>query len=139
MNGFGVKPSLEIFDTGHLETALYLIENGLISTPCNFSFIFNVRWGMPCHPELLEFLKSRLPNKSRWGGLFIQSRDFKNHLKAAHAGATILRTGFEDSFHFNGKTAGCNSELVKALRYELEAEGFDIADTKEARAIVFRD
>jgi len=138
MNGFGLKPSLEIFDTGHLETALDLLEKGLLSSPCNFSFIFNVRWGMPFYPELLVYLKLRLPINSRWAGLFIQSTDFTNHVKAAHAGAAILRTGFEDSIHYNGKIAGCNAELVKALRHALEAEGFEIANTEEARAILFR-
>ena len=43
MQSKSVKPSLEIFDTGHLQTALYLIEEGLVVPPCNFSFIFNVR------------------------------------------------------------------------------------------------
>ena len=39
----GVKPSLEIFDTGNMETAIHLINEGLISTPCNFSFIFDFK------------------------------------------------------------------------------------------------
>ena len=139
LKNLGVKPSLEIFDTGHLETALALLEGGLVTPPCNFSFIFNVRWGMPFYPKLLEYLKSRLPGRSLWAGLFIQSEDFSNHVIAAHAGATILRTGFEDSFRYNGNIASCNAELVKTLRRELEAEGFDIATVEEARSLLFRE
>ena len=66
-----VKPSLEIFDTGHMETALHLIDAGLISKPCNFSFIFDVPWGMAYHPLLLDLLASKVPPGSRWGALFI--------------------------------------------------------------------
>jgi 3-keto-5-aminohexanoate cleavage enzyme len=132
----GVKPSLEIFDTGHLETALHLIQEGFVAPPCNFSFIFNVRWGMPYDPALLAYLKSRLPSGSRWGALLIHSRDFSNHIGAAKAGASVLRVGFEDSFNYNGKIATANAELVTALRAELEAAGFSIASVQEARALL---
>ncbi|NNK86046.1 MAG: 3-keto-5-aminohexanoate cleavage protein [Desulfobacterales bacterium] len=136
MTKYRVKPSLEIFDTGHMETALSLINEGLITLPCNFSLIFDVKWGMPFHPALLEYLKSRIPEKCRWTALLINSTDFLNHLVAAHAGASVLRVGFEDSFAYNGKTALSNAELVKALRVELEQNGFSIATADEARAIL---
>lgn len=136
MHRLGIKPSLEIFDTGHLETARHLIQEGLVALPCNFSFIFDIRWGMPYDPALLAYLKSRLPAASRWGALLIHSRGFANHMAAAGAGASVLRTGFEDSCHYNGKTATSNAELVTALRGELEAAGFSIASVPEARAIL---
>jgi 3-keto-5-aminohexanoate cleavage enzyme len=132
----GVKPSLEIFDTGHLETARHLIQDGLVARPCNFSLIFNVRWGMRYDPVLLTYLKSRLPAGSRWGAILIHSRDFSDHLQAAQAGATVLRVGFEDSLDYNGSTATSNAELVTALRAELEVAGFSIASAPEARAML---
>jgi 3-keto-5-aminohexanoate cleavage enzyme len=132
----GIKPSLEVFDTGHLETARHLIEEGLVAPPCNFSFIFNVRWGMPYDPALLAYLTSRLPQGSRWGAILIQSRDFSHHIEAARAGASVLRVGFEDSLVHNGQTATSNAELVTALRDELIAAGFSIASAPEARAIL---
>jgi 3-keto-5-aminohexanoate cleavage enzyme len=119
-----------------METALSLIKDELITLPCNFSLIFDVKWGMPFHPALLEYLKSRMPEKCRWAALLINSADFSNHLVAAHAGASVLRVGFEDSFFYNDKTALNNVELVKALRVELEQSGFKIATVKEARDIL---
>jgi 3-keto-5-aminohexanoate cleavage enzyme len=132
----GIKPSLEIFDTGHLETARHLIEKGLVKPPCNFSFIFGVRWGMPFDPALLDYLTSRLPPASRWGAIIIQSEDFAPHLAAARAGASILRMGFEDSLRYDGKTAVSNVELVTALREVLETAGFAIASPGDARAML---
>lgn len=132
----GVKPSLEIFDTGNMETAIHLIREGLISLPCNFSFIFDVRWGMPYHPSILNYLKEQVPGNCNWGALLIGSTSFARHLEAARSGAKILRVGFEDSYRYNGKIAANNEELVMALRAELEADGFSIATASEAREIL---
>ncbi|MEE4167082.1 MAG: 3-keto-5-aminohexanoate cleavage protein [Desulfocapsaceae bacterium] len=129
----GVKPSLEIFDTGHLETALHLIDEGLVEKPCNFSFIFNVQWGMKYDKELLSYLISRLPAESCWGTIFIGSSDFKPHLEAIGMGAASVRVGFEDSLEYNGRTAVSNGELVLALRDELEHNGYIVSDPQETR------
>ncbi len=136
MKAAGVKPSLEIFDTGHLETALHLIEAGLITRPCNFSFIFNVRWGMPYDLALLSYLVSKLPADSRWGAILIGSKDFRAHLEAAAAGASVLRVGFEDSLEFNRRRAAGNLELVTALRAELEDAGYAIRTSQNAREVL---
>ncbi len=134
----GVKPSLEIFDTGNMEIAIDLIKQDLISLPCNFSFIFDVKWGMPFHLSILDYLKERVPENCNWGALLIGSSDFSNHLKAARSGAKVLRVGFEDSFRYKGKIAENNEELVWALRTELEAEGFSLATASEAQEILFK-
>lgn len=137
MKEAGVRPSLEIFDTGHLETALYLVEEGLVELPCNFCFIFNIAWGMPYHPALLDYLLSRLPERSHWEAIIIGCDDFSTHIAAARAGASILRTGFEDSRTANGGLlAKDNAELVRALRAALLAEGFAIATPEEARRLL---
>lgn len=133
-----VKPSLEIFDTGNMETAIDLIKHDLISLPCNFSFIFGVNWGMPFHQSILDYLIERVPENCHWGAILIGSSDFTNHIKAARSGAKVLRVGFEDSFRYSGKIAENNEELVWALRKELEAEGFSIATASEAREILFK-
>jgi len=134
----GIKPSLEIFDTGNMETALHLINEGLITLPCNFSFIFDVKWGMPYHPSILSYLTEKVPDNCNWGALLIGSTSYANHIEAARKGAKILRVGFEDSRFYNGRAASTNEELVLALRADLEAAGFLIATTDEARAALLR-
>ncbi len=129
----GVKPTLEIFDTGHLETALKLIGDGLVDKPCNFSFIFNVQWGMRYDQRLLSYLLSRIPAGSCWGAIVIGSVDFSVHVEAAKMGAAVVRVGFEDSLEFDGRIAASNADLVSALRRELERNGFSVIGAKEAR------
>ena len=131
-----VKPSLEVFDTGHLVTALDLLQQGLVKAPCNFSFIFGVQWGMPWDPELLQWLVRRLPEGSRWGVILIGSSGFASHLRAASLGASFLRVGFEDSRDLGDRLAGNNASLVSALREELEENGYTIARVDQARDIL---
>jgi len=138
MKEAGVKPSVEIFDTGHLELALSLIEEGLIVEPCSFSFIFNVQWGMVYDKSLLSYLVSRLPQSSCWGVILIGSKDFSAHLEAASVGASILRVGFEDSVEHDGYIAASNVELVTALKSALVQAGYDILGTEATRAILLR-
>lgn len=138
MSRAGVKPSLEIFDTGHLETALSMIKNGDLSTPANFSFIFDVKWGMPYDSNLLDFLISRVPQNCHWGALFVGSSNFEGHLEAAAKGASYLRAGFEDSREYNGIIAQNNIELVRALREKLESAGYQIVSISEAREMLLK-
>lgn len=138
MKEAGVKPSVEIFDTGHLETALSLIQEGLLVEPCNFSFIFNVQWGMKYDTSLLAYLVSRLPQNSCWGVILVGSRDFSAHLEAAAVGASILRVGFEDSVAYDDTIAASNVELVTALKSTLEQAGYDILSTEGTRSILLR-
>ena len=129
----GVVPSLEIFDTGHLETALALIKERVLNPPYNFSFIFNCNWGMRYSYRLLKFLESRLPEKSSWGCIFAGNTDFTMHLESAICGAAFLRTGFEDSIYIEGREAVKSSEIVRELRQKLEILGFEAAGLSEAR------
>jgi len=126
MAPFEVKPSLEIFDTGHLAFARSLIEQGRLSPPYNFSFIFNVKWGMVFSENLLKYLISELPPQANWGVILIGSEHFNDHLRAADCGADMIRVGFEDSNLIDGKTASSNAELVSGLRALLEGQGFGV-------------
>ncbi len=45
MNGAGVKPELECFDSGHTQGVWPLIDMGLLKPPLDFSFIVNVLGG----------------------------------------------------------------------------------------------
>ncbi len=58
MRDLGVKPELEIYDTGHLEACLRLHDEGLLDEPLQFSIVLGVRGGMAATPETW----------SRWSG-----------------------------------------------------------------------
>ena len=45
----GVKPEIECFDVGHVQTALRLRDEGLLDDPLHFQFVLGVRGGAPGH------------------------------------------------------------------------------------------
>ena len=47
----GVKPELEIYDTGHLQACLRLRDEGLLDEPLQFSIVLGVRGGMAATAE----------------------------------------------------------------------------------------
>ncbi|MBI9102695.1 MAG: 3-keto-5-aminohexanoate cleavage protein [Spirochaetales bacterium] len=139
LNTWNVHPSLEIFDTGNIEIARYLIDRGLIVPPFNFSFIFNCKWGMIYSESLLKYLISRLPEESNWGVIFVGSKDFQQHLEALDLGAQIIRVGFEDSNVLNGREALRNCDLVAGLKREMEHNGFKLKSIEETRKMLLHN
>jgi uncharacterized protein (DUF849 family) len=70
MRELGVKPELEIYDTGHLEVALGLAAEGLVEEPLAFSIVMGVRGGMPTPAALVE-LVGRLPPGAIWQAIAV--------------------------------------------------------------------
>ena len=62
----GVKPEVEIYDTGHLDMMLYLVHKGLLVEPLQVSFVMGVRGGMRGDPQLLSWLVRELPEGTSW-------------------------------------------------------------------------
>src|SRR3954468_18772395 len=57
----GVVPELECYDAGHVESCLWLAEQGVIDLPAHFDFVLGVRGGLAATEENLRFLLSKLP------------------------------------------------------------------------------
>lgn len=57
----GVKPEIEIYDTGHLDMMLYLLHKGLLVEPLQVSFAMGVRGGMRGDPQILSWFVRELP------------------------------------------------------------------------------
>ena len=136
INKRNIKPTLEIFDTSNIVISNSLIQEGLIKPQYNFNFVFNYKWGMSFDFSLVEVLKSLLPEKSIWGAVFGESKDFSSHLTASLLGATMIRIGFEDSRICNRREAKNNLELVREIKRELEILNFELVSPAEARKLL---
>jgi 3-keto-5-aminohexanoate cleavage enzyme len=62
----GVKPELEIFDSGMLTTANRWLKKGLLTGPLHFDFVLGIPGGMAGTPEALMYLRSQLPEGATW-------------------------------------------------------------------------
>ena len=78
----GVRPEIEVFDTGHLVFAKQLIAEGLIDEPALIQLCMGIPYGAPDDPATLLALVQNLPPGLRLLGL----------LDRAHA-ASLRRDG----------------------------------------------
>ena len=67
MYAAGVKPELEVFDTGDLVMAQDLVADGTLKLPALFQIVTGIKYGMPSTPEAMLLAKSLLPQELRMG------------------------------------------------------------------------
>ena len=115
MGELGVKPELEIYDSGHLDVALSLRQEGLLEDPLQFSIVLGVRGGMAAEPANLIHLVQRLPAGAHWQVIGIG----RSNLALTAIGLAMggnARTGLEDTLNVRrGVPAQSNAELVRRL------------------------
>jgi 3-keto-5-aminohexanoate cleavage enzyme len=129
----GIKPELEIYDTGHLDVALALAEEGLIESPLQFSIVLGVRGGAAATPENLVQMVRRLPADSIWQVIAIG----RGNLQMTTIGLAMggnARTGMEDTLLLRrGVPASSNAKLVTRLAEVARAVEREPATLEEAR------
>ena len=96
----GIKPELEIFDSGMINYAKYLHRKGIIQPP----FYFNIILGniASAQPGLLDvgYLISQLPENSYWSLGGIGGAQFRMNITGILYGGGI-RIGLEDNIYFD--------------------------------------
>ena len=63
----GVKPELEVFDTGQIWFAKHLVEQGLIDSPPLFQICLGIPWGAPATPGVFQDRTNPRMGRSRFG------------------------------------------------------------------------
>ena len=111
----GIKPEIEIYDTGHVPLMLDLLKKGLVTEPLQVSFVMGVKGGMPADPRLLAYMVNELPPGTSWQVIAIG----KANLPLTTIGLAMggnARTGLEDTLYIRPKElASSNAQLVQAL------------------------
>jgi 3-keto-5-aminohexanoate cleavage enzyme len=136
MQAHGVKPELEIFDSGMLATANRWIDKGLLSGPQHFDFVLGIPGGMAGKPEALMYLVSQLKSGSTWTVAGIGAAQLQLGTLAIVLGGHV-RVGFEDNlFYRKGELASSNAQLVERM-VRISAElNRPVATPDEARALL---
>jgi uncharacterized protein (DUF849 family) len=129
----GVKPELELFDTGHMALALNFIERGLVDADSLFQIVLGVPWGAPATTETMTAFKSLMPHGAQWAAFGIGRFEFPMVAQAALLGGHV-RVGIEDNLYIEkGVLARDNAQLVEKARAILELMGYGVATPAEAR------
>jgi uncharacterized protein (DUF849 family) len=115
MRELGVKPELEIYDTGHLEMCLRMYDEGLLDPPLQFSIVMGVVGGMAPRIDNLVAMISRLPEGAIWQVVAIGA----SHLQLTTVGLAAggnARTGLEDTLRLRRGVDATNDTLFDRLR-----------------------
>jgi uncharacterized protein (DUF849 family) len=129
----GVKPELEIFDTGNLWFAKQMLAEGLIDEPPLFQLCMGIPWGVPADPGLMKAMVALLPAGANWTGFGIGRMQMPIAAQAVLLGGN-LRVGLEDNLYLERGVLASNGQLVERAVRIVEALGARVLSPAEARA-----
>jgi len=129
----GVKPELEIFDSGDIHLARDLIAAGTLDGPGMWTFVTGVKYGFDASPETLLYARGLLPAGAFWSAFGIGRHEFPM-LAAAFVSGGHVRVGLEDNIYLSrGVLAPSNAALVERAARIVQDLGGRIATATEAR------
>jgi uncharacterized protein (DUF849 family) len=132
----GVKPELEVFDSGDIHLARDLIKDGVLDGPGLWTIVTGVKYGFAPTPETLFYARDLLPAGAVWSAFGIGRAEFPIVAQSWLAGGHV-RVGLEDNIYISrGVLAESNAQLVARARDIVLAMGGEIATASEARGIL---
>jgi len=133
----GIALEVEVFDVGHVVSAVRWLDQGLLEAPMRVNLVFGVPGGIDASPEALDAMLRPLPPETFWTATCI-GRHHKRLLGLALLrGAPGIRTGLEDvAYIARGVHAPSNAALVKQAVELAHALGRDVAGPDQARELL---
>lgn len=132
----GVKPEIELFDSGDIALMHDLIRDGTLQGPLLCSFVMGVRYGFQPAPETVLYARGLLPHDAEFTAIGIGKAAFTAVAQSYLAGGHV-RVGLEDSVYLTrGQLATSNAAMVEKARRIVEDLGGQIANVNDARRIV---
>jgi uncharacterized protein (DUF849 family) len=128
----GVKPELEVFDTGHLRFAKQLIAEGLIEDPPLFQICLGIPWGAEADTSSMKAMRDMLPANANWAGFGISRMEMPMVAQAVLLGGHV-RVGLEDNLYLERGVLASNGQLVEKARKIVELMGARVLGPDEAR------
>lgn len=137
MNDRRVKPELEIFDSGFINSANYLASKGILKAPMHFNLLFGSLGSIQADFRDLVYLVGSLPEGSTWCAAGIGRYQLQANVAAIMMGGHV-RVGLEDSIYYSypGRDLATNEQQVKRIVRVAKELGREIATPSEARAIL---
>ena len=130
----GVKPEIELFDTGDIHLAHDLIREDVLEGPGLYSLVLGVKYGFDASPQTMLYARDLLPDGAVFTGFGIGRHEFPMVAQSWLLGGHV-RVGLEDNIYLaKGVLAPDNATLVARARRLLEELGAEIATPREARA-----
>ncbi len=111
VQALGVRPELEVFDTGHLVFVKELIRDGLLDDPVMIQLCMGIAYGAPDDVTSLMAMVNLLPPDSVFSAFSIGRMQIPYVAMAALAGGNV-RVGLEDNLYLSAGKLATNADLV---------------------------
>ncbi len=131
----GVKPEMEIFDTGNLWFANVMVEEGLIAPPPLYQLCMGIPYGAPVDPALLQAMVNMLPEGAQWTSFAIGRNQLPWVAQSVLLGGHV-RVGLEDNLYLSKGVKATNAQLTERAIGIVTDMGSSIATPDEAREIL---
>jgi uncharacterized protein (DUF849 family) len=140
IQALGVRPEIEVFDTGHLVFAKRLIDEGLVDEPAMLQLCMGIPYGAPADPGTLLALVNQLPAGCFFSAFAIGRLQLPFVALAPAVGGNV-RVGLEDNIWLERGVKATNGQLVRRAVAILEAMNVRVlapAETRERLGLTAR-
>jgi len=131
----GVKPELEIFDSGNLVFALQMMKEGLLDDKPLFQLCLGIPWGAPADTATMKLLSDMVPSNANWAGFGISRMQMPMVAQAMLLGGNV-RVGLEDNLFLDKGVFASNGQLVERAVGIVEGLGAEVATAAQAREML---
>lgn len=133
----GIKPELEIFESGFINTAIYLARKGYFKPPLHFNLLLGSLGSIPADLRDHVYLVESIPQGNTWAATGIGRFQARINVAAILMGGHV-RVGIEDSIYYDygRRELATNERLVKRIVRVSKELGREIATPEEARKIL---
>ena len=112
----GVKPEMEVFDTGQLWFAKTMYAEGLVADPPMYQICLGIPYGAPADTAHMKVMADAMPAGAVWAGFGISRMQMPMVAQAVLLGGHV-RVGLEDNLYLERGVYASNGQLVeKAVR-----------------------
>ena len=128
----GVRPELEVFDTGHLVFVKELLREGLLDDPTLIQLCPAIPYRAPDGPGTLLAMVNQLPPGAIFSAFSIGRMQLPFAAMAVLAGGNV-RVGLEDNLYLERGRLASNGELVERAVAILQAMNVRVLGPDEVR------
>jgi uncharacterized protein (DUF849 family) len=132
----GIKPEIEVFDGGHMQSVEHYVKIGALKTPVHYQFVLGVTGAMPGNMDSLNYLLPKMLPGSTWSITGIGRSHLPCLLLGLANGADGLRVGLEDNIYYEKGVLATNAQLVERAVKLGEMAGREIATAADTREIL---
>ncbi len=132
MTDLGVRPEIEVFETGHLWFATQLVEAGIILAPVTIQMSMGIPWGAPDDLNTFMSMVNNTPAGWTYSAFSIGRNEMPFTAAAVLAGGNV-RVGLEDNLWLEKGKLATNAQLVEKAATIVTNMGCSLMTPSEVR------